>query len=236
VTRVLGVDQALQPTIRKASEASLARKVLVCEGKTELGLCRRLDEWWAEGGRSFGLAGVAMADGGGTQAAMVAKAFTDMGYDVALLGDSDKPLTPDQTVLEAVGIKVILWGEGMALEQRIANDLPWEGLAAIVEMAMDFFGEEAVRSAIACRMNICGSDLKDNPLAWRNLDYGEVNIRTAIGEAALKHKVGSRTGWFKRVDRAEELAGILIAHFDALAEKDLGCKIRALREWAHRDE
>ncbi|HPN99342.1 MAG TPA: hypothetical protein PK879_01415, partial [Opitutaceae bacterium] len=68
---------------------------------------------------------VAIADGGGKEAGKITKAFADLGYDVALLGDSDEPQTPDRAVLEAAGAKVVLWDEGMALEQRIALDLPW---------------------------------------------------------------------------------------------------------------
>jgi len=45
-TEVLKVTPTLQPIVRKASEAMLARKIIVCEGRTEIGLCRRLDKSW----------------------------------------------------------------------------------------------------------------------------------------------------------------------------------------------
>lgn len=39
-TRILDVPDTLQPVVRRAASAFLARRILVCEGKTELGLCR----------------------------------------------------------------------------------------------------------------------------------------------------------------------------------------------------
>lgn len=68
-----------------------------------IGLCRRLDQRWTEGGQSFPLSGVAIEDGGGDEAPKIARAFADLGYDVALLGDSDKAFNPDRAVLEGAG-------------------------------------------------------------------------------------------------------------------------------------
>lgn len=235
VTSVQSVDTALQPIIRKVSEAFLARKVMVCEGKTELGLCRRLDQWWGTSGTSFGFAGIALADGEGSNAPLVAKSLADLGYRVALLGDSDKPLNPDRLALESVGVRVVLWAGGMALEERIACDLPWEGVAAVVRLAMDIYGEQNVRDAIAHRMEIAATEIAGPPLDWRSPGCEESKLRRAIGVAAQKHKVGNRTGWFKRVELAEDLAGIVIEHFDAILNTDLGQKIVHLREWAHGD-
>lgn len=236
VTQVLDVPSTLQPIIQKASEAFLARKVLVCEGRTEIGLCRRLDQWWSDNGlASFGLVGVALADGRGNEAPRVATAFAELGYDVALLGDSDRPLDPDQTALESSGVQVFLWSDGLALEQRVVQDLPWDGVAAAVTLAMENSSEEAVRDAIAARLNRPSKDLTKPPLDWPTLGFEEIDLRSAIGVAAKEHKVGSRKGWFKRVDLAEDLAGIVIRHFDVVAHMDLGRKICSLRGWAHGD-
>jgi hypothetical protein len=202
ITRLLAVDPVLQPIIRKASGAFLARKVLVCEGKTEIGLCRRLDQRWSEGGQSFALSGVAIADGGGEEAPRIAKAFADLGYDVALIGDSDKPLNPDRAVLEGAGAKVFLWDGGVALEQRIALDLPWEGVAAVVELAMANWSDESIRDAVANRLGVVPARLVGPPVNWIGLGLPEADLRDAIGAAAKDQK----GGWFKRVDLAEEVA------------------------------
>ena len=46
VTNVLQVPEELQGLVRKAPEAFLAKRIVVCEGKTELGLWRSLRDYW----------------------------------------------------------------------------------------------------------------------------------------------------------------------------------------------
>jgi hypothetical protein len=233
VTRVLAVDPVLQPIIRKASGAFLARKVLVCEGKTEIGLCRRLDQRWSGSGQSFALSGVAIADGCGAEAPKIAKAFADLGYDVALFGDSDRALNPNPAALEGAGAKVILWDGGVALEQRVALDLPWEGVAAVVVLAMENWGDQNIRNAVTSKLGGSSTHLVGPPANWLGLGFEEADLRKAIGLTAKDQKIGERKGWFKRVDLAEELAGIVIAHREAIAKTDLAQKIVTLRKWAH---
>ena len=235
ITSVLPVDATLQSIIMRSSEAFLARKILVCEGKTELGLCRRLDQWWTESGTSFGLSGVALADGSGTEAPGVASGFASLGYDVCLLADSDQPLKPDRNTLEAEGVQVFQWSEGVAIEDRIAFDLPWQGVVDVVLLAMEHWGEQAVQDAVADRMGISSIYLVGNPAEWVCRDLDESKLRSAVGNAAKTHKIGNRKGWFKRVDLAEELADIVIRNYSTIQKKDLGVKIDALRLWAHQN-
>ncbi len=226
-TQVLRVDQELQPIVQKASEAFLARKVLVCEGKTELGLCRRLDQFWATSNASFAFLGIALAHGEGTRAPAVAKAFAELGYAVTLLGDSDQPLSPDKAALESAGATVILWDGAVALEQRLALDLPWSGVASMVSLAIEFFGEESVRDAVAGRLKVAASTLSGTPENWPALGHQEGDLRVAVGIAAKEHK----PGWFKRVDRAHRLGDIVVEHLNAIPDTDLHKKIDMLRVW-----
>lgn len=232
VTQVIAVPDALQPIVRKASDAFLARKVLVCEGRTELGFCRRFDKHWAQTGPSFGLTGMALADGGGTDAPKVAQAFTQLGYDVAFLGDSDKPLQPDESTLRSAGVQLFLWDGSVSLEQRVALDLPWADVAAVVDLAISQWGEQSVRDAIQSRLPDQKTLPEGTPLQWSKQVSEEV-LRTAIGRSAKEARDGG--GWFKRVDLAEELAGIVLHNLDAIRDTDLVRKIDALRKWAHGD-
>ena len=236
ITRVLSVDKSLQPIVRKSSEAFLATKVLVCEGSTELGLCRRLDRWWSDSGNSFALAGIALTDGGGgrTEAPKAAQTLADLGYATAYLGDSDEPLDPTAEALEAAGCKVLVWEGKLAIEDRVAADLPWAGVAALVRLAMKLHGDDCIRDAVAQRAELKPSALPGDPFGWLNDQITEAELRRAIAVSARKHKpAGSREGWFKRVDLAEELAGIVIDHWETLKGKDLRLKLEQLQAWAH---
>lgn len=231
-TEVLRVPGNLQSVVRKASGAFLARRVLVCEGKTELGFCRYLDRSWAESGPSFALQGIALADGGGNEAAGVAHAFSQLRYEVGFLGDSDEPIKPDVKTLRDGGVKVFLWEGDVCIEQRIALDLPWDGVVALVGEAMNEHSMESVRDAVRGRLDGDEIHLSDHPSRWSK-KVDESVLRNAIGLAARGTK--NRRGWFKRVDLAEKLGDIVMQNADAIKSTSLGRTIDELRVWAHAD-
>jgi ABC-type branched-subunit amino acid transport system ATPase component len=232
-TVVKAVAADLQPVVRSCAEAFLAKKVLFCEGRTELGLCRALDDWWSSTEESFGLLGVSLADGGGSDAPSRAMAMQRLGYATALLGDSDRPIQPTQGELESEGAAVFLWADGLALEERLAQDLPWEGVAAMVELAIEEWGDASVRGAVASRLEGVPADLQGEPATW-NLALSEEPLRAAIAGAA---KTGNqKRGWFKRVDLAERLGKIVVGQWAAIEGTDLRSKIEAVRTWTRADE
>ena len=63
------------------------------------------------------------------------------------------------------------------------------------------------------------------------LGIDEAKLRAAIGSAAKKAR--KKRGWFKRVDLAEELAGIVVRNLAQIPRSDLAIKIASLQEWAH---
>jgi len=91
-TTVQTPDASLRPLIRKHPEALLAHKIIVCEGKTEIGICRALGDYWAAGEeKSLAYAGAALVDGNGGEAARTTQSFAKLGYETAIFGDSDVP-------------------------------------------------------------------------------------------------------------------------------------------------
>jgi hypothetical protein len=75
----------LQGLVRGNAEALLGGNVLVCEGKTEMGVCRGLIPSWAEARQGVPIAqtGTAFALGNGAQAATRAKQLAELGYRTA---------------------------------------------------------------------------------------------------------------------------------------------------------
>ena len=232
-TEVFSVGTELQPLIIKSSEAFLARKILVCEGMTELGFCRGLNTWWTGTGDSFGYRGIALADGGGAEAPKKAMSFAKLKYDVALFADSDQPLNPDRVALEAEKISVIQWADSKAIEERIVQDLPWKGVAALVQLAMDEWGVDTVRGGVNSRLTTSSSRIDGDPEEWNLQGVGEAMLRCVISDAAKNQMFGKRQGWFKRVDLAEAVANMVVAHWNEIVDTDLHKKIVELKDWAH---
>jgi hypothetical protein len=227
-TKLIAVTASLQGVIRAASEALLGRKVIVCEGKTEIGMCRAFDRFWSETQEKEGFAylGVVPAEGGGTEAAGRAMDIRKLGYDVCFLGDSDRELVPDAAAMRADGIHVLLWADGKSIEERITRDLPWEGVLEVVALAAEEYGEQSMRGAITHRFDGDTALLQGDFRSWEDSEP----LRDAIGLAA------KNTSWFKRIDTGQRLGEVVCRYVERIDETDLAQKMMALRQWSEGND
>jgi hypothetical protein len=201
----------VQAVIRAAPYALFGRKLVVCEGATEVGLCRGLEKYWAaaNGGVSPANLGLVLIDGCGcTQAPGRALALKKIGYDVIVLADSDQPLKPDETVLKAAGVEPFLWSGGLSTEERLAHDLPSTVLQELIDAAVTEFGDDLVVSHV---VSCCATSPKPSGVvvaAWISGATDEGVVRRAIGRAAKTGTTDSGKGWFKNVSFGERLGEI----------------------------
>lgn len=127
-----------QGPLRTNPSAYLGRSVLVCEGKTEVGIVRGLDQYWAKNDHDpLATVGVSVTSGGGKDnAPKLAKHFNRLQYQVALFLDSDKD--PDDNAilpeLEGLGVKILRWEKGKATEDVLFQDIGDDAVKRIVEL------------------------------------------------------------------------------------------------------
>jgi hypothetical protein len=227
ITKILEVPDSLQGVVRGASEAILGRKVIVCEGKTEIGFCRALDQFWSQrqGKEAFAYIGVvpiAPLEGGGTsRAPQYAIDIRRLGYSVCFLGDSDRELKPDPPAMHSEGIRVLLWADRMSIEDRVVRDLTWEGVIAVVAIAVEEKNEQSVIDAIKLRLGPGHRFPQGEFRAWQD----SIELRNAIGSAAKS------AGWFKRINSGEHMGEVVCKYIDRIATTDIAQKILQLREW-----
>ncbi len=230
LTDIKRPDDVLRPLFRTNPDAFLARKVIVCEGKTEIGFCRALDVWWSDAEHPFAYVGAALADGqGNTKGPAAAVTFANLGYRTAFFGDSDKPLNPDETALECAGVCTIVWAGGVSIEERVALDLPWDGFVAMTRLALDEYGKDHVHAKLAPLCGCQPGEIPANPEEWRMFLSSEVEVRGVFAKAAKAKKAE----WFKRVDQAEKLGEIVTRYWNDVAEKPLGAGIMQLKDWVY---
>jgi hypothetical protein len=205
------------------AETFLSRKVVVCEGRTELGLLLGLDSEWAKELKPFAVHGVALADGGGAKkVGPLATDFCGLRYATAIVADSDETLTPRPKELSALGILVVQWADDMATEQRIFADLPWEGVVSLVYLA--FEQNIPVRENLATALGGSTEALPEEVETWRS-HLPEAKLRAALGTAA------KRSGWYKNVRLGRELGRVVATHLATITGSDLAKKLLALRSW-----
>lgn len=223
------VSGDLQGTLRKAPEALLGKKVLVCEGKTELGLCRALEQVWIVG-RDVPLShvGTVLLEGDGSGAPLTAKHLASLGYDVALLSDSDRPINPDPASLKILGVQVFQWAGTVSIEERIALDLPLQELKQMIQLAIDIVSSDiAVIDAICSRLGSNRATIGNDIDSWLTNGISEDKIREGIGKAAKARD------WFKRIDSGEQLGKVIAPSLPSIQSSDFAEKLTSLGNWVY---
>ncbi|MGY4598341.1 hypothetical protein ACVWXL_006087 [Bradyrhizobium sp. GM22.5] len=143
-------------------EAFLSSSVLICEGASEVGLVRGIDQFRTAGGKvPMQAVGVTRVDANGCDNLYRrANAFHSLGYRTNVLRDDDKQ--PDrgieETFSKAVGA-IFRWREGCALEDELFASLPADAVTALLAHAVKLHGEELVGAHITSAF--CVETLED---------------------------------------------------------------------------
>jgi hypothetical protein len=231
VQRVGSVD-GIQGMLRKDAEAFLAKSVVVCEGASEVGFGRGLDQYWVgEGYTSFFALGGAYVDTGGSEPDRCferGSALLKLGYRVLVLADSDKPPTP--AVVKAfhdAGGESVVWRPGRALEDELFCSLPDDAIAALLTKATDNLGRDLVNEHIKSK-------------SGGKVDLSAVECEQIFDGFSAETKIllgiASRTkgnGWFKSVTAFQEVAKEVVGPHLATADADFQTLINKIGAWIH---
>lgn len=215
--------------IRATPEAFLANKVLVCEGKTEIGMLRACNNHWqAEGSPSLWSIGIELVDGGGRNTLRRANAFIDAGYDVCCFMDSDDLDDQRETIdrLIGKGATLIHWDGRNSTDEVIINCVSEVVLCGIWEIVAEEQTFTALKDSIESHELIVQGALGEDPNRWPQ-ESTIVSLRQA---SAIRAK---NNNWFKRVDLAEKVSALFLNELDQIDETDLAQKIGMIKEWIH---
>lgn len=194
----------VQGTLRGHADSFLCPKVIVCEGATEVGFIRGLDDYYvSQHYESLSYFGVSYLNAsGGSQVRGRAEAMHALGYKVAVFVDSDAPKQfgdKDKDELEKNGLDVVMWEGGVALEQRLFMDLPWPLLVKFLTYALEELAVDVIQNV---------SSKYDGQVPPIIGDWSDTQkYREAIGNAAKS------SGWFKNIALGEELGRKVTACF-----------------------
>ena len=201
----VGTNDGVQSTIRLYPDAFLAPSVVVCEGASEVGLVRGLDQYrTAQGKAAITALGTALVDCGGGDSDrpfVKGEAFQGLGYRAAVVRDDDKkPTAAVETGFIAKGGEVVAWRDGRALEDELFLSLTDDGVGKLVARAIDLHGDDLVNEHIKSVTR----NKRDLAAIQRELKAGAVSSesRAALGAAART----KRSGWFKSVTWMEDVA------------------------------
>lgn len=217
-------EHGLQGKVRSSSDAFLAKKVVVCEGATEVGFLRGFDDYQVDSSKDpLSFHGVALLDvGGGSKVKAISKAFNALHYKVAAFADADADdqfSQADADQLSALDISVFMWSDKLSLEQRAFQDLPWVDVVVSVQLARDSFGYP-VRDQVVSKF---GSSLDSDLGTWED----SPELRKAIGDTAKK------SNWFKDITRGDLWFRAIRPAFkdETFAKTNLAVQLNQLWAW-----
>ncbi len=222
---------SLQGCLRSNPEAFFAEKILVCEGATEIGICRALNTFRIKNGRSnFASKGIRTANGEGNSLVEYVKGFAIANYDVCLFCDSDESIVHKRkNELRELGINIIDWDEGQSLEEVLAINLPLEVMRKMLVLAgsikQEETGELIADVYAGIKQSISEKLGQDCPEKFTP-ESDSLELRKAIGLAANKG------GWFKRQNKGELLGDLIFEHYDQLENTVLKQRLEALSIWS----
>ncbi|MCZ6595946.1 MAG: AAA family ATPase, partial [Bacteroidetes bacterium] len=218
---LIPLSDSLQGCLRKNPEAFFSEKVIVCEGSTEIGICRALNDYRIQNNkRNVAFLGVRFANGAGSQIIDYCYGFLNSGYQVCLFCDSDENRINDKkSELNTAGIDVFDCEQGNAIENQVFKDLPWNAIKELITYKTAELSETSVKDSVN---NKCTESLGNN---WQEVD--SIAKREALGVTA-KEKTSP---WFKRIDHGEFMGGVIFRYFDQMKNEALKKQLENLSNW-----
>lgn len=224
-----GNSEEIQSTLRAVPEAFLAKSIIVCEGASEVGFVRGLDQYWvSQGSKSFFALGGAYVDAKGgspDRSFKRAIALKKLGYRVLVLVDGDKPLNAE-LVMEFNG-PFINWQAPRALEDELFLSLNDTAIDTLVTKAITELDRELVNDHISSKSN-----------GQKNLN--DVESESLLADISNDTKVllgkASRTknnSWYKSVTTFQEVAKEIVGPNLGTANQDFQEIIDRLKSWMH---
>lgn len=220
----------VQGMIRGEPDAFLCKRIIVCEGKTEIGLLRSLDEnLFRKTGIRFAHYGVGTAlGGGGNKFFSLARLLKSCGFDCCILMDSDiENEEREKEKVEKLGIKVFSWEKGNAIEEQLFKDATIQCAEQLLAYAVEIKGIQSVEAHLnnEFRDETKEYRVEDGAIILCGNDNGEVRIDVLrrIGKVA-KGKYNKKENkvegaWFKRIDRGQDVGDIVFSSEDQLDEE-----------------
>jgi len=228
----VGEGNDVQSTLRADPEAFLAKSVIVCEGASEVGLARGLDQYWVDqGATSFFALGGAYVNVGGSnpdRCFVRGTALLRLGYRVLVLVDADKsPTLEIVNEFHAAGGQSLTWRAGRALEDELFQSLSDSAIDALLTKAYEEVGRDLVDSHIRSKSE-------------GNKTLADIDLEGLIDpipeESKILLGIASRirgSGWYKSVSAFQEIAKDIIGPNLATADVGFQSIIEQLRAWTH---
>lgn len=220
--------------------AFFAKRLICCEGKTELGIVRAFNRTIQDTThKNFSSLGISMINcNGGDQMYTIAMKMKNLGYDVCVYADDDRPqeLKKKKQAATAAGISLFLCDEGNCIETQIIQDLPWRALSDLIDCPqLDFPShniiiDEQIENAI----NSPEPAEEESKRIRTILAYLSVD-KESEGKLDNKGRAIKKKEWFKHIPGGEFLGKLIVKYWEDLENSTTRRNLEELKKWCLND-
>lgn len=217
----------LTPIMKHSPRSLFGRRILICEGATELGLMLGMRDFYParHGDVPVEHHGAAIIDGRGAAAPPLARALAILGYPVALFRDSDRPLDARwRRPLQELNVQIIEYAEGLNTEQAIFSAAPDELIDLLLGLVRGFINEHNVRDQLVRAMPGLNPQA---PFAEWDLVGDDAHERTALSTVAVANN------WFKTEARGRALAPAINQVIARVPQSPLAQCLSSVERWLY---
>lgn len=213
----------IQKQIRSNSEAFLSKRLIVCEGKTEMGFIRAFDEFLNRT-QAYRMAykGIGTADGNGANIFNCANILAEAGYEICILMDSDNENEDNnKSLMRSNGISVFDWKKPFAFEEQVFSEISIDTINQALKIAV------GKKSCDSIKRNLSGSSIPFN------VSGDSIVIEKITSEQRIQlGTIAKNNGWFKNIGLGQRLGHLVFSEFDLL-DADSGIKsvVNDLAAW-----
>lgn len=214
-----------QGALRSNPEAFFAKKIILCEGATEVGIVRGINNFnYLKNDYRFSNNGVRYLDcNGDSKIQNYINVFKDKEYEIFVFCDSDNDANSSISALKDYIVKNNIESsqceKGNAIEHQMFFDLDFETINKIFE------------SDLLQEKDSLKESIKSHFKGIWNEDYLSVDspeIRNAIGI------ISNKKGWFKRIDLGAKVCELCMDSLDKYEGKHLHKMLNNINNWANK--
>ncbi len=219
-----------QGEVRKNAESFLTKRLIVCEGKTEIGFVRALDSYLQETQNlRMAFYGVGPFLGGGENVLTNAEMLKSIGYDVVIFMDSDKESEElKKQEAKEKGLEIIDWEKPYAIEQQIFKESTVEVANQLLKIAVE---EKSIDSIVSKLTDISYEIDESGNIKLDNATTTEQLV--IIGGIAMQKKCS----WYKRIDLGEAVGNTVFGNYDSFpSEGRVKTVVKQIEEWVKKYE
>ena len=232
--QALNVPNELQDVVRIFPDVLFAQRIIVCEGKTELGLCKAIDNKRIKNNEyPMSFYGCIPICGEGSKFYEYCEKLNSLEFPLLVFCDSDLKDDDKKAELKSLKIAISDCEEGNCIEKQVFQDLNFTSIKQLLNYVID----EKFEQSEANFIQSVKSKYQQFPEDWQNEKYDTQEIRNALASASLaKSKESDNTGrkslWFKNETAGRLLGDIIFENYnDIKDDKHIKKQINEIENW-----